>query len=75
MMRGFLAAEWYTAIQDSGDQQPDRRMISIQRLIIWDEWVTPIWRNHNDLIHKQANRYQASEDRGLNERILWYVEH
>ena len=42
MMRGFLAAEWCTAIQDSGVQQPDRRMISIQCLI-WDKWVTPIW--------------------------------
>ena len=70
MMCGFLAAEWCTAMQDSGAQKPDRRMISLQRLI-WDEWVTPIWKNRNKLMHKQVNRYQAAEDRRLNERILW----
>ena len=37
---------------------------------MWDEWVTPIWRNRNDLMHKQVNQYQVAEDRGLNERIL-----
>ena len=36
----------------------------------------PIWRNRNhDLMHKQTNRHQAAEDCGLDERILWYVEH
>ena len=74
MLRGFLAAEWCTAMQDSGVKEPELRMISLQRLI-WDEWVTPIWRNRNELMHKQVNRHQAAEDRGLNERILWYVEH
>ena len=49
-------------------------MISLQRLI-WDEWVVPIWQNRSELMHMQVNQYQAAEDCGLNERILWYVEH
>ena len=74
MLRGFLAAKWVDAIEASGSNHPERRMATLQRLI-WAEWVEPIWKTRNDILHGGTNQTNREENDRLAERMLWYMNH
>ncbi len=74
MLRGYLANGWMTALENAGVEHPDRKMNALQRLI-WSDFVTPIWTERNDILHRRANTYKTADDERMAERIIWYVDH
>ncbi len=73
LLRGFLLVEWLYLLQHTRHNRPDTIMTNLI-WFLWHDFVTPIWKVRNDLLHCSQNMTISATEAKLDERLCWFLD-
>ena len=72
-VRGLLSVEWLYLLRHTRHERPENVLTNII-WFLWHDFVIPIWKVRNNLLHRSKNLTTSAVEARLDDRLGWFLD-